>query len=222
MAGDLYEHRAHFVHELVQNADDAAYATSDGARPRCGALVLCCVEPSSRFTKTTSSLCVTLTSPPNVGRGDDWLGAPASRPSSPWPTPSMSVERLSVRLRHARDGAIGLSPRWLDDGTACRAPRWTATRRRHGRRVGAQRRRGCQGCQARLRTARRRRGPAHFIIRAPPEKLGPRRRRRARAGERRRAYRVFRRGDAVVAFGQPTPGPRALPICALPRPSAFR
>ena len=29
LAGDLYEHRAHFVHELVQNADDAAYATSD-------------------------------------------------------------------------------------------------------------------------------------------------------------------------------------------------
>ena len=26
LAGDLYEHRAHFVHELVQNADDAKYA----------------------------------------------------------------------------------------------------------------------------------------------------------------------------------------------------
>ena len=27
LAGDLYEHRAHFVHELVQNADDAKYAS---------------------------------------------------------------------------------------------------------------------------------------------------------------------------------------------------
>ena len=133
LAGDLYEHRAHFVHELVQNADDAKYASdAELELGLAGRWFYAASNQAPGFTrddvvalcdinKSTKRLDEATTGSKGIGFKAVFAVADA-------------VHVLSNDYRFgfdtARDGAIGLvSPRWLDDVDRLPRARWSATRR---------------------------------------------------------------------------------------------
>ena len=177
----------------------------------------------------TSSLCVTLTSPPNGWtRRRPAPRASASRPSSPWPTPSMcsrtTIGSASTRRATAPSGSCRRAG-WTT-WTACRAPR--SGRHAAGATVVVLELNGdedVRDAKLALEQLGGDEGRRTLLFARRLRKLSVRVdddvRVLANVDE---AYRVFRRGDAVVAFGQtPTRGwaHATLPICALPRSFGF-
>jgi len=238
LAGDLYEHRAHFVHELVQNADDSTYTSEAELELGLeGRWFYAASNQAPGFTKAdVIALCDINKSTKRLDEcttGSKGIGFKAVFAVADVVT--VLSKDYQFGFDTARDGAIGLvSPRWLD--SVERLPRIAVERHAAGATVVVLELNGdedVQDAKAALEQLGADEGRRTLLFARRLRNLSVRVddevRVLARSGDGPitvgdEAYRVFRKGKAVVAFGAaPACGwaHATLPICALPRSFGF-